>query len=67
METPILQEAEFSGVFRPRPLEEIAFSFSQCTSSYYVELLHQGNAIVNYPSGLVVKTPLNMILGFHFV
>ena len=66
MENPILQEIEFSGVFRSRPIGEIAFSFSQCTSSYY-ELLHQGDAIVNSPSGLVVKTPLSRILGVYFV
>ena len=66
MENSILQETEFSGVFRPRPLGEIAFSFFQCTSSYY-ELLHQGNAIVNFPSGLVVKTPLSRILVDYFV
>ena len=66
VENPILQETEFSGVFRPRPLGEITFSFSQCTSSYY-ELLHQGNAIVHSPSDLVVKTPLSRILGVYFV
>ena len=59
VENSILLETEFSGVFRPRPLGEIAFSFSQCTSSHY-ELLHQGDAIVNSPSGLVVKTPLQL-------
>jgi hypothetical protein len=58
VENPILQETKFSGVFRPRPLGGIAFSFSQCTSSYY-ELLHQGSAIVDSPTGVVVKTPLS--------
>jgi hypothetical protein len=61
VENPILQETELGGVFRPRPLGVIGFSFSQCTSSYY-ELLYQGNAIVNTPSGLVVKTPPNRML-----
>ena len=66
MENPILLETELGRVFRPRPLGALAFSFSQCTSSYY-ELLHQGDAIVNSPSGLVVKTPLSRILGVYFV
>ena len=66
VENPILLETELGGVFRPRPLGEIAFSFPQCSSSYY-ELLHPGNAIVNSPSGLVVKTPLSRILACYFV
>jgi hypothetical protein len=65
VETPVLHETELGGVFRPRPLEEITSSFSQCTSSYY-ELLHHGNAIVNSPSGLDVKTPPDRILGVYF-
>ena len=66
MENPILQETELGGVFRPRPLGVIEFSFSQCTSSYYA-LLHRGDAIVNTLSGLVVKTPPNRILGGNIV
>ena len=62
VENPILQETELGRIFRPRPLGALAFSFSQCTRSYY-ELLHQGNAIVNTPSGLVVKIPPNRMLG----
>ena len=59
-------KTELGGVFRPRPLREIEFSFSQCTSSYYA-LLHRGDAIVNTLSGLVVKTPPNRILGGNIV
>jgi hypothetical protein len=51
---------------RSRCIEWKTLSFSQCTSSYY-KLLHQGNAIVNSPSGLDVKTPLSRIQSRYFV
>ena len=64
VENPILHETELGGVFRPRPLGELAFSFSQCTSSYY-ELLHWQrhweNENTSSPSGLGLKTPLNFV------
>jgi hypothetical protein len=68
VENPILQETEFSGVFRPSPrldpLEHSHFRFPSAlarTTSYCTR------EIVNTPSGLVVKTPLSRMLRVYFV